>query len=154
MKKLVGLYKKYQEIADYLIWGVAAFILSMVIFWVFVSKLGMTEWLANIIDWIIVVIFAFFTNKLFVFRSKASSLLAVGKEFVSFTVARLATLVLEEVVIIIGCNILGFNAQSYHLPFIDDGTIVKLFAQVLVIITNYILSKLIVFRKPKKESNE
>ncbi|MBP9996406.1 MAG: GtrA family protein [Lachnospiraceae bacterium] len=151
MKKLFALYKKFQEIIDYLFWGVAAFVLSMILFWVFVNKLGWIEWIANIIDWIIVVIFAFFTNKFFVFRSKSSSLIDFCKEFISFTVARLATLGLEEVIIIVGCNIFGFNSQSYHLSFIDDGTIVKLFAQVLVIITNYVLSKLIVFRKPKNK---
>jgi len=148
------LYTKYREIVSYLFWGVMAFLLSMIIFYLFTSKLGWVEWFANIIDWIIVVIFAFFTNKLFVFRSESGSMAAFGKEFVNFTIARLATLGLEEVIIIIGCNVLGFNSQSYHLPFIDDGTIVKGIAQVFVIVSNYILSKLWIFRKKKPAKEE
>ncbi len=148
------LYKKHREVISYLFWGVVAFLLSMVIFYLFTNKLGWKEWFANIVDWIIVVIFAFFTNKLFVFRSKAGSVAAFGKEFVNFIIARLATLGLEEVIIIIGCNILGFNAQSYRiLPFIplDDGTIVKGIGQIFVIVSNYVLSKLWIF-KNKGES--
>ena len=142
MKKIWELYKKHPEVISYLFWGGIAFVLSVLLFWIFNSKLGMGEVLANTIDWIILVIFTFFTNKLFVFRSKAGSPKAFGREFVSFVLARLFTLLLEDVIIWVGCDKLGFNSEIGSL-------IVKLIAQFVVIVSNYILSKLIVFRHKK-----
>ena len=142
MKKLLELYKKHREVISYLFWGGVAFFLSVFLFWVFNSKLGMGEVLANTIDWIILVIFTFFTNKIFVFRSKAGSPAAFGREFISFILARLFTLLLEDAIIWLGCNKLGFNSELGSL-------VVKLIAQFVVIVSNYILSKLIVFRKKK-----
>ena len=142
MKKIWELYQKHREVISYLFWGGIAFVLSVLLFWIFNSKLGMGEVLANTIDWIILVIFTFFTNKLFVFRSKAGSPKAFGREFVSFVLARLFTLLLEDAIIWVGCSKLGFNAEIGSL-------IVKLIAQFVVIVSNYILSKLIVFRHKK-----
>ena len=142
MKKIWELYKKHREVISYLFWGGIAFVLSVLLFWIFNSKLGMGEVPANTLDWIILVIFTFFTNKLFVFRSNAGSPKAFGREFVSFVLARLFTLLLEDVIIWVGCNKLGFNSEIGSL-------IVKLIAQFVVIVSNYILSKLIVFRHKK-----
>ena len=149
MKKIRELYKKHREVISYLFWGGVAFVLSMVLFWIFNSKLGMGEVTANTIDWIIVVIFAFFTNKLFVFRSKAGSLSGLGKEFVSFIAARLFTLLLEDAIIWLGCKKMGFDSEIGSL-------VVKLIGQFVVIVANYVLSKLWIFRKPKdkKEATE
>lgn len=145
------IYKKHREVISYLFWGVVAFLLSMLIFYLFTNKLGWKEWFANVVDWIIVVIFAFFTNKWFVFRSKAGSMSAFGREFINFIIARLVTLGLEEIIIIVGCNVLGYDTGSYRiLSLIDDGTIVKGIGQVFVIVSNYILSKLWIFRKKKE----
>ena len=145
MKKIWEIYKKHREVISYLFWGGVAFVLSVLLFWVFNSKMGMGEVPANTIDWIILVIFTFFTNKLFVFRSKAGSPKAFGKEFISFILARLFTLLLEDVIIWVGCNKLGFNSEIGSL-------VVKLIAQFVVIVSNYILSKLIVFRHKKPDA--
>lgn len=147
MKKIWELYKKHREVISYLFWGGIAFVLSVFLFWVFTSKLGMSEVPANTIDWIILVIFTFFTNKLFVFRSRAGSPKAFGREFVSFILARLFTLLLEDAIIWLGCEKLGFNSEIGSL-------IVKLIAQFVVIVSNYILSKLIVFRHKKPSAQE
>ena len=66
MKQLWDLYKKHREGIDYLFWGGIAFLLSMFLFWLFAGKWGWPEVFANTINWIICVIFTFFTNKLFV----------------------------------------------------------------------------------------
>lgn len=144
MKKIWVIYKKHREVISYLFWGGVAFVLSVFLFWVFTSRLGMSEVPANTIDWIILVIFTFFTNKLFVFRSKAGSAKAFGKEFISFILARLFTLLLENVIIWVGCDKLGFHSELGSL-------VVKLIAQFVVIVSNYILSKLIVFRHRKPD---
>lgn len=146
MKKLWEIYKKHREGIDYLFWGGIAFLLSMVIFWLFTDKLGWGEVLSNTLDWIICVIFTFFTNKLFVFRSKAGSLRGVGKEFTNFTIARLFTLVLENVIIWLLCVKCGWTSTIMAM-------LAKLIGQVVVIVTNYILSKLWIFRGKKEDKS-
>lgn len=142
------LYEKYKEIIDYLFWGAAAFFLYMFIYWIFTSILGWKEVVATLIDNFIVIIFAFFTNKLFVFRSKAGSFNGFIREFVSFFAARIFTLVLSELMTWIGCDLMGYNTESYQLiKIVNDGLIVQLITQFVVIVANYILSKLWIFKK-------
>ena len=140
---LKKLYASHKEIVDYLFWGVVAFILSMVLYWVFYSLFKWTPVISNTVDWIIVVVFAYITNKTFVFRSHVKGIKALFGEFVSFVAARLFTLLLEDAIIFVGVTLLGYNTNLGSMA-------VKLIGQVVVIITNYILSKLLVFRKPKK----
>ena len=144
MKKLWEFYQKHREGVDYLFWGGVAFLLSMFLFWLFAGKWDWPEVFANTINWIICVLFTFVTNKLLVFRSKAGSLKGVAKEFVSFVAARLFTLILEDIIIWIGCNLMGYDHGIGQM-------VVKLIGQFVVIVTNYVLSKLFIFKKPKKE---
>ena len=101
MKKLWNmawsLYRKYEEGINYLFWGGVAFVLSMVLFYIFANVMMIEEQLANVITWIICVIFTYLTNRTFVFKSKTSGVKAITKEFTEFTSARLATLILENV---------------------------------------------------------
>ena len=152
MKKLwkwiLDMYKKYQEIIDYLFWGGMAFLLYMLIYWVFTSIFGWKETLAVLIDNILVIIFAFFTNKIFVFKSKSDSYKGFLKEFAEFFAARIFTMLLSELMTYLGCDVLGFNTESNKIfGFVNDGLVVQLITQVVVIIANYILSKLWIFKK-------
>ena len=140
IKKLFEIYKKYREGIDYLFWGGVAFLLSMFLFWLFAARFGWNEVFANTVNWVICVIFTFFTNKFFVFRSKTENAKGFIKEFVSFTAARLFTLVLEDVIIWIGCSLMGYNEGIGQM-------VVKFIGQFVVIVTNYILSKLWIFKK-------
>ena len=144
MKKLwnwaLGMYRKYQEGIDYLFWGGVAFVLSMVLFYIFANVMMIEEQIANVITWIICVIFTYFTNRIFVFKSKTSGTKAIIKEFTEFTSARLATLVLENVVLFICIDLLLWHNM-----------IAKLIGQFLVIVSNYVLSKLWIFKKKDKE---
>jgi len=139
MKKIKELYLKYREAIDYLFWGGIAFVLSIALFWVFTNTMGMESVLANTVDWVICVIFTFFTNKLFVFRSKSSSAKEFGKEFVEFVLARVFTLVLEDIIIWLGCKVMGFDEGLGQI-------VVKLIGQFVVIVTNYFMSKFWVFK--------
>ena len=140
MKKLWNLgwemYRKYREGIDYLFWGGIAFVLSMVLFYVFANIMMIEEQISNVITWVICVIFTYITNRTFVFRSKSSGVKAVTKEFVDFTSARLATLILENVVLFICIDLLTWHNM-----------VAKLIGQFLVIVSNYILSKLWIFKK-------
>ena len=144
MEKLKELYKKYEELISYLFWGVLAFVLSMVLYWLFDTVCGWDSVFANTIDWVICVLFTFFTNRTFVFKSKAEGAAAKWKEFIEFVLARLFTLILEDIIIFIGVNLLGYTDAL-------GSTIVKFIGQVVVIVTNYILSKLWIFKKADDE---
>lgn len=146
MQKIKDIYNKHKEIIDYLFWGGVAFFLSMFLFWLFASKMGWPEVFSNNVDWVICVLFTFVTNKLFVFRSKTSAPAALAREFISFVAARIFTLLLEDLIIWIGCDKMGYDSGVAQI-------VVKLVAQFVVIVTNYILSKLIVFRKKDMAGN-
>lgn len=134
--RVVGMYRKYQEGIDYLFWGGVAFVLSMVLFYIFANMMMIEEQIANVITWIICVIFTYFTNRTFVFKSKTKGSKAVLKEFAEFTSARLATLILENVVLFICIDLLTWHNM-----------LAKLIGQFLVIVSNYVLSKLWIFKK-------
>ena len=69
--KLIGkIYRQYKEAIDYLFWGGVAFVLSMVLFYIFANIMNIYEQIANILSWIICVIFTYLTNRTFVFQSK------------------------------------------------------------------------------------
>lgn len=141
---LVKICRKYEEIIDYLFWGGVAFVLSMVLYWIFVGPCHMVDWIANIVDWIICVLFTYVTNRTFVFKSKTRGMKARMKEFTEFVSARLFTLVLEEIVIIIGGTLMGYNTGL-------GAMIVKFIGQVVVIVSNYFLSKLWIFKEKKEK---
>ena len=136
MEKVKELWKKYEEAISYLFWGGVAFFLSMALFYVFANKMKMDEQIANTIDWVICVVFTYFTNRTFVFKSKSGGLDGMGKEFVSFIGARLGTLIMENILLFVTIDILAMNNMFG-----------KLIGQFVVIVTNYILSKLWIFKK-------
>ena len=136
LKPLQPFYKKFKEQLLYLFFGGLAFLLSIGLFWLFTEPLGMIVHTANVLDWILVVIFAYLTNRTWVFKDKARGLAGIARECGSFMLGRLGTLGLEEAVLWLGIDVLGLNSMA-----------VKLAAQVLVIVGNYLISKFIVFRK-------
>lgn len=150
MKKIINkcltIYKKYQEAIDYLFWGGVAFVLSMLLFWIFNSLLGWNSVVANTVDWIICVLFTYFTNRTFVFKSKLTNKIDKLKEFGEFVLARLFTLFLEDLIIYLGVEVLLFNSKIQSM-------IVKLIGQFVVIVTNYILSKLWIFKKKAEKTD-
>lgn len=144
--KFKELWKKYEEAINYLIWGGIAFVLSMVLFILFTNPVFHIEWnevFANSIDWVICVIFTFFTNKFFVFKSKSANVKAFGKEFIEFVIARLFTLLLENAIIWLLCDKIGWNTGLLQ-------TAAKLIGQFVVIVSNYFLSKLWIFKGNEK----
>lgn len=138
MELIIKIYKKYKEAIDYLFWGGVAFVLSMVLFYLFANVMDIYEQIANILSWIICVIFTYFTNRIFVFQSKIKGLKNIFNEFKDFVVARLLTLVMENIILFVMIDLLTINNM-----------ISKLVGQFVVIVSNYILSKLWIFKKEK-----
>lgn len=142
MKKLINLYKKYEEIINYLIVGVLTTIVSLVVKWgllftILDPKSALELQIAVIISWIVAVTFAYITNRIFVFKSKSKKIL---KEIINFFGARLLTLGMEMFIMWFFITLLRLNSDTWVFIW----TIV---VQVLVTIFNYIFSKLFVFKK-------
>lgn len=130
----------HNEIISYLIFGVLTTVINIVVF--DLLCFNMPYLIANVIAWFVSVLFAFVTNKAVVFRSHTNKLKDYLMEALKFFASRIVTLVLESVMLFIFIQCLQWNEM-----------LVKLIAQVLVIVLNYILSKLIVFvKKPKKQN--
>lgn len=129
--------KKYKEIIMYLIFGALTTIVSLFTYYLCTllfldAKNPFHLQLANIISWIISVSFAYATNRIFVFESKGG----IIKEAISFFSSRVATLLMDMTLMFIFVSLI-------NLPDFP----VKISVQIIVIISNYILSKLIVFKK-------
>lgn len=145
IKKIKELYIKYKEIINYLIFGILTTLVNLItkyilLFTVLNPTNGFQLQIAIILSWIAGVLFAYFTNRKFVFESKNENKL---KEFISFVVARIATLLLEMFIMWFFVTLLKLNSDLYVVIF-------TLVAQVAVVIGNYIFSKLFVFKKTDK----
>lgn len=146
MQKIIELYKKYEEVINYLIFGVLTTVVSLatkylLLFTILDAKNSIQLQIAVIVSWITACTFAYITNRIWVFKSKSKNIL---KEAISFFAARLATLGLEMLIMFVFVTALGLNSNLWVIVW-------TLVSQVLIIIGNYVLSKLLVFKKEKKE---
>lgn len=142
MNKFKQLYLKYKELINYLIFGVLTTIVSLLTKWgllftILNSSNGFELQIAVVLSWIIAVLFAYLTNRKFVFESNNNNKL---KEFTNFIIARLATLLLDMFIMWFFVTLLKLNSNLYVIIF-------TLVSQILVIIGNYLFSKLFVFKK-------
>ena len=132
-----NLWLRYKELFFYAVFGVGATVINIVSYRVLANIFGKKYFLiANIIAWILAFIFAFITNKLFVFESKSWEAQIAMKEFVGFLSARLATGILDTVLMWVFVSIISL-----------DDTLSKIIINILVIIINYIASKFFIFKK-------
>lgn len=142
MEKIKSLYEKYREIINYLIFGILTTIVNIgtkyaLLFTIFDAKNAVELQLAIIISWILAVLFAYITNRKFVFESKNKNKI---KELISFFSARIATLLLEMFIMWFFITLLKLNSDIYVIIF-------TILTQILVVVGNYILSKIFVFKK-------
>ena len=148
MKRIKDFLLSHREIISYLFWGGMTTIVSWGSYSLFVLILKSVT-VSNILSWICAVLFAFITNKIWVFRSRIWSLTVVLPEFWKFIAYRLATGALE----IIGVPFLvkiGLNQQIFGI----DGIVAKVLVSVAVVILNYVSSKLSVFKKRDSDSDQ
>lgn len=188
--------KKHWEVLSYLIFGVLTTLLNILLYALFSRLFGYTaanSW-GNVLDNIICILFAYCTNRAFVFRSKTTGK-AMAKEFGTFVTCRLGTMVLDAAIMIVGGNLLaaqgaalmesllgGFltvsgsytgaaasaaasvagvaiigGADGPTAVFVTTritaqeiwGLCVKVFSNVVVVVLNYVFSKLIIFKNRK-----
>ena len=136
LKRINPFLKEKKELILYLFFGVLAFLVSVGSFAVCVSLFSINELISNVISWILAVLFAYFTNKKYVFQSQTTNMKQVITEIIRFFSGRIITLIVEEAIIFIFITTLGFNS-----------IIIKVIAQIVVIVLNYIVSKFFVFKK-------
>ena len=146
LQKIIELYKKYEEIVNYLIMGVLATAVNLgvkyaLLFTVLEASNPTQLQIAVVISWIVACLFAYVTNKIIVFKSKDTK---IFKEFLSFVSARLLTLGMEMLIMFVFVTALGLNSDLWVIIW-------SLVAQVVVIVANYVFSKLFIFKNSKKE---
>lgn len=139
MEKIKKCFLKYKEYVLYILFGVITTIVNYAVYALCFYPLSLSGGVSNIIAWIAAVIVAYVTNKIWVFESKSWKIKIFAREFGEFALGRLATGFLETVVIAIFVDRLGGN-----------GLIWKIITSLVVMVLNYLVSKLIVFRKKKK----
>ena len=191
---MVKWIKKHWEVLSYLIFGVLTTLLNIVLYALFNNLFGYTaanSW-GNVLDNALCILFAYCTNRAFVFRSKTQGK-AMAKEFAAFVSCRLGTMVLDAIIMIVGGNLLAAQgaalmqnlfgsfltvsgsytgaaasaaasvagvaiiggADGPTAVFVTTritaqeiwGLCVKVFSNVIVVVLNYVFSKLIIFKK-------
>ena len=139
MDMIKKLWVKYQELILYVFFGGLTTLVNIVVYWLCSDVLHIYYLISNFFAWILAVLFAYVTNKIWVFKSKKNGLAAIMKEFALFVSGRILSGAGDMLIMFVCVSVLT-------LP----GVIAKIAANVFVVIFNYIFSKLIIFRKSTK----
>ena len=134
--KIQALIQKNRNVLVYLVFGVLTTVVNYAVYLPVYNWLGLSAAVSNMIAWVAAVAFAFLTNKPFVFQSHDWSFKTVLPELSKFVGCRVASGAMETVILFLAVDLLHW-----------DGNIWKFVTQVLVVILNYVASKLIVFKK-------
>ena len=134
--KIRVLIEKYWDIISYLFFGGLTTVVNYLVYLPCYNLLHFSASISNVIAWVVAVAFAYLTNKPFVFESHDWSWKTVGPELAKFVGCRVGSGLLETAIIFVTVDCLLWN-----------GNIWKLVTSVLVVILNYVASKLLVFRK-------
>lgn len=136
MERLRILFRKHYDVIAYLIFGVLTTVVNYIVYLPCYNWLGLSAAVSNVIAWIFAVAFAYLTNKPFVFKSHDWSAKTVIPELTKFVGCRVGSGLLETGIIFVTVDLFGWN-----------GNVMKLVTSVLVVILNYVGSKLLVFKK-------
>jgi len=134
--KIKELLERYKDIILYGFFGVCTTLVNMAVYWLCARPLGLAVLPSTIVAWFMAVLFAYLTNRKWVFHSMASTRQELWKEFVSFYSCRIATGVVDWALMFVFVDLLHMNDM-----------LIKIVANIVVIVLNYIASKLVIFRK-------
>lgn len=132
----LDLMKKYREVILYLIFGVLTTLVNLISYFLLTDVARVNYLFSNVLAWVLSVLFAYGTNRVWVFQSQAKGTAAIVKEMVSFFGARLFSGGLDMGIMFVCVSLIG-------LP---DG-VIKILSNILVIVLNYLFSKLWIFKK-------
>ena len=136
LEKIISLIKKYWDVLSYLFFGVLTTVVNYLVYLPVYNLLGLSAAASNAIAWVAAVIFAYLTNKPFVFKSDDWSAKTVIPELTKFVSCRIASGLAETLILFVSVDVLGWN-----------GNLWKLITSVLVVVLNYFASKLLIFKK-------
>ncbi|MBQ3586464.1 MAG: GtrA family protein [Synergistaceae bacterium] len=131
-------FKNVKQLVLYGIFGVLTTVINIVAYWV-VRKFDVAIVTSTVIAWLVAVFFAYFTNRKYVFESSNTSLIAIFFEALYFFACRIATGLFDVAFMYIFADLLGF-----------DEVITKTVSNIIVIVLNYIASKLFIFKEARK----
>ncbi|MBT2713616.1 GtrA family protein [Pseudomonas sp. ISL-88] len=131
---------RYREIMMYIIMGVFTTIVNIVSFYVMAETFQMDYKMATVAAWVLSVLFAYITNKLYVFQQKTSGMRSLLKELAAFFSVRVLSLGIDLAMMIL-------LVSQFHM----NETLAKIGDNVIIVVVNYVASKWIVFRKTKEE---
>ena len=134
--KIKKLIEKYYDVLAYLFFGVLTTLVNYLVYLPCYNLLNLSAAVSNVIAWVVAVAFAYLTNKPFVFKSHDWSAKVVWPELAKFVGCRIGSGLLETVIIFVTVDLLLWN-----------GNVMKLVTSVLVVILNYVASKVFVFKK-------
>lgn len=133
---MIELLIKYKSLISYAFFGVCTTVINLIAYYLCSHILNFTTVVSTVIAWIVAVIFAYITNKLWVFECKSLEKNVLIKEISSFFACRVMTGILDIVIMAIFVDMLLFNDM-----------IIKIVSNVLVIILNYVASKFLIFKR-------
>ena len=136
MKSIIELMKKYKSFIAYAVFGMLTTVVNIVTYNLCYYNAGVSNTLSNIAAWVLAVTFAYLTNKAWVFESNVWTWEVLRKEIPTFISCRLATGLMDLIIMYICVDVIGWNAM-----------LMKLFSNILVIVLNYVFSKLVIFKK-------
>ena len=128
--------KKYRQLLAYLFWGGGTTVVNFGVYFLFTRVIVLDLVVANLIAWVAAVLFAFFVNKILVFHSESWKLDRLVPEFIKFVGARVFSGIMETALLWLSVDI-----------FLLDDRLMKLLISILVVIANYVLSKLFIFKR-------
>ena len=140
LKKMIN-----KETILYLIFGITVTLLNIILFYLFINVFKMSIGLGNVLDNILCILFQYFTNRIWVFESENKGKEAI-KEFIQFILARGITAVIDQIFVVVGVDFFVVKYVSYSQQGIFSIGI-KILSNVVVIVLNYIFSKIFVFKK-------
>ena len=135
-EKMIDLIKKYKSFILYVFFGALTTAVNIGTYMLCYNFTGIANVPSTIIAWVAAVLFAYITNKLFVFESRSFEFKVLCREMASFFGCRFLTGVMDVVIMYVSVDMLGSNS-----------TVWKILSNVLVMIANYVASKLIIFKK-------
>ena len=138
LEKLFALLRRYRQVILYLIFGALTTLINLLSYLFFTRFLSLEELTANILAWVLSVLFAFFTNKLWVFESRSRKKSVFLREAAAFFGGRIFSLLVDEAMLWCGLHLLHWN-----------DFVVKVLANIVVIVLNFFISKWLVFRKSR-----
>ena len=138
--QITALLRKYRHVLLYGIFGVLTTVVNIVVYWVMAHLLHLTTTPSTLIAWVAAVLFAYLTNRKWVFDSQAEGNKQILAELISFFLCRIATGVVDWLCMFVFVDLLHLN-----------DVLIKAAANVLVIILNFIASKWLIFKKKEKK---